>query len=319
MEKSKRNSLIEVLRFVFALFIVFYHNLFIVELNVFCNANYFVDFFFLVTGMYLIRGFEKYKDQSFVGGSYRFFLDKIIKFGIPLLISYVALIFSNLISTPNEIKSRYLWFIHIMLILFIVYFLFYKIFKNNKKAFCGVVIAMFLISAFFRYAVLIDFGNDTINNLFLTTYYYDELRGVQCMSLGILLSEVPSFLNKDGKKTKSLSIIILTISIVLISFLLVISSFGFKEKVSIEIVNDLILFPALIYFSRYVVIENKTMDILGESSIYIYIYQTVCLLERSLNVTNQVVLFLTLVFMVLITMIWKIELRRRKAPKTQSV
>ena len=318
MEKSNRNSLIEILRFVFAFFIIFYHNYFVVDIPIFCNANYAVDFFFVITGMYMTKTIAKYDDLPAVKGGYKLLIDRFIKLGIPLLICYVASIACNVFSQSGEMKIHYLWFIHIMFISYLLFFILWRVFKKDKSYFYFVTYIILFFSAILRFGAMIDFGVPIFNKFFADSYYFDELRGLTCIPIGMFLALIPSINFKNEKKKRIISWTVVIAALVFIIGTLFVSSINVTWKRIIEIIVDLVMFPAILYFAQYISFNNKVLNILGESALYLYIYQSIAALERALNVDSGIFLFASIVIATAITMIWKIEIRKRKATKSIS-
>lgn len=295
--KAKRNGIIEIARFLFAFFILFYHNLFVVELSVFNNANYFVDFFFLLIGFYLLLVFKRYENKHPVKSTFELVYDRLKKIGIPLLIAYGCNLAFCLISEPIQIKVHYLWFIHIMLIAYILYYALYRLIRKNEKWF---VISMAIV-----------FGVTFLMRICPHFYYYDELRGLSMISLGVLLSKVPKL---KIEKQKYSILIVICVSLLILAGLYV-SSLDLTKKKVVEFISDIVLFPAFIYFALNINFKSKVTDVLGLSSDFIYIYQPVCVLMSELGVSNSWILFGTIILLTIVTTITLrfIEYKRYKS------
>lgn len=285
--KAKRNGIIEISRFIFAFFIVFYHNLFIVEIPIFSRANYFVDFFFLLIGFYLLKSFDKYDNENIAKGTLEMLFDRLKKIGIPLAIAYACNLVRCLLLEPIEIRAHYLWFIHIMFIMLIIYYIFYRLIKKNKKIFLLTMVIVFLISFIMR--------------MFPLFYEFDELRGVSLISLGALLAELPKIKFKEEKNNKIVPIVLVIISFILIIVGLYFSSLSLNIKKIVEVISDLILFPAFIYFALMINFKSSTTDLLGISSDFIYIYQPVLVMFICIGYENRYILFGVLLLLTLAT------------------
>lgn len=306
--KANRNSLIEILRFVFAFFILFYHDLFVIEMPIFNNANYFVDFFFLITGFYMLKTIKKYDEKPAHIGAYELLLDRIKKIGLPLLISYVAILLDGFFTNRPTLAMRYLWFIHIMLLMYLLLFLIYRLVKRNEKVFN--IILGFVVGISF----CLRFGSLFVPDIKVldTIYTFDEIRGVFMISLGALINLIPKIKFENRKRQLSISVPIVVGFIFLLLVGLPFSAITLTYKKIVELIADLILFPGIFYFSQYLHFQNKYADFLGSCSIYIYIYQCISLFEKSLGVTSRIVIFFSIMIVTVITVIWKNEIKRKK-------
>lgn len=312
MERSKRNSLIEIFRFVFAFFIIFYHELFIVEIPLFSRANYVVDFFFIITGMYMTKILAKYDDLPTLKGCYRLLIDRFIKIGIPLLICYAASIACNAVSKDNNMKVHFLWFIHIMFIAYLVFFILWRIFKKKKENFYFTVFVIALFCFILRYGSMVKTSIPFLDNFLEESYGYDEVRGMLCIPLGMLIAIIPEIRFKNDTQKRLISWSIFAVATALIIKGLYYSSLSLTNKKIVEIISDLILFPTIVYFAQFISFSNKVLNVLGESSLYLYIYQSLGALQRSFGIKSGAVFFSTIVIATVVTMIWKYERRKRR-------
>ncbi len=67
-KQTTRNGLIELYRFLFAMWVVWYHGFFAFK-NQFFNHGYIaVEFFFILSGFYIIKSIDKQSDKPFFTG-----------------------------------------------------------------------------------------------------------------------------------------------------------------------------------------------------------------------------------------------------------
>lgn len=88
--KSKRNSLIEFYRFLFAMWVVYYHGYFFLPKTQYFSSGYLaVEFFFILTGMFLVKDIVKHSDQSFIKGGISLVWKKLKSLSFTLVISLI--------------------------------------------------------------------------------------------------------------------------------------------------------------------------------------------------------------------------------------
>ena len=87
--KKKRNSIIEFLRFFFAMNVVKNHGYFPYDGERFGPGSISVEFFFTLNGWFLTKSIDKYTHLPFFKGILLFLKNKILNLGIPLLIGLI--------------------------------------------------------------------------------------------------------------------------------------------------------------------------------------------------------------------------------------
>ena len=106
MKKEKRNGIISLWKFLFAIVIAFFHcSQFYQDLkNPFFYGGYIaVEFFFIVSGFYLAKKLikEKYDTKNIVGETIKYIFKKILKLFPYILIAYISSIIIRLYYNPN--------------------------------------------------------------------------------------------------------------------------------------------------------------------------------------------------------------------------
>ncbi len=159
MKKSNRNSIIELVRLLASIWIVYYHNMFVIANN---TSKYFdggriaVDFFFILSGLFFIKSHNSCRKNSFIHDFVTFALKRIKSMGIALPIGLIfSTIFFVIFPTNNygtNFIFGYLWFIPAMFVAFLLYFVIFEI-KNTKlrtSTITAIVICCYILAFTYR-------------------------------------------------------------------------------------------------------------------------------------------------------------------------
>jgi peptidoglycan/LPS O-acetylase OafA/YrhL len=264
---KKRNSLIELYRFIFAVNVIKGHDMFPYSGPYFGFGRISVEFFFILTGFLLMGSIRKFLDKSFKEGFISFMISKIKGIWIPIVIAIPFNIVYSLL-TKNDINMwGFLWYVKQMLIYFAVYFLIRYFIKDEKKFF--VIVAITFVVA-------------TILNMFDAFYERGDVRAAMGISLGILISYIPKL---NIKKKGLIWLFLAPIQIIVILILI------FGNNFMMEKVLDLILYPLLIYFTFQLDARNKIFDYLGSLSFGLYAFQCVVRPLPFFGINNTWILF----------------------------
>lgn len=323
MSETKRNSFLEIFRFVFSFFILFYHGYFVVDTPVFCNTNYFVDFFFILSGIYFVYTIAKFQQFKAVEGALKLFWDRLKKLGIPLLISYAFVVASWFIKGSNIFALRYLWFVHILLIMYLVIY-FLRALIKNEKIFNLIMVVTVVVCFVARFICLIKFGSDSFNTFTDNLYYMDEIRGVMCICFGILLRNVPAIAFKTKTRENIFMYSMLVICLACIGASIWISYQSILAKRIVEIIMDLVVFPMIIYLSKYIVFTSNVLNKLGYISIQVYVYQCIAMFIRKAGVESHIIQFSSIVLAILLTLLFDYrkeiaKIFKKKTPEKKQV
>ena len=280
----KKNSLIELYRFLFAMWVVYYHGYFFLEkTSLFSEGRIAVDFFFVLTGFFLINTIDRLVKEPFFKGLGTLIWSRVSKLGLALIASLLcAAVYFFLEPEWQFIYISifgYMWYIPMMVIAFIVLFT-ARYFIKNKYIYC---LILFVLAAT-SYALL-----------FTVCKGWGIFRGIGGVSLGVLASQI----KKNNFNSKGFNLNILFTALVFAAiFVLAILP---KPVIFIEIGMIVILYPALLYFTSHVELHLKPLNFLGSLSFGFYAYQTVLrILEKYELVTKCYWLFLILLGFVLL-------------------
>lgn len=292
----KRNSLIELYRFIFAINVVKSHGLFPYMGPYFGPGRISVEFFFVLTGYLLMKSINKFLDKPFWEGFKGFFTSKLKAIWIPLVIAIPFNIFYCIVIKQYFVNIwGYLWYVKQMLIYIAVCFVMRYFIKNEKK-FILLVESVFVVAA--------------VLHVFPLFYSWGVIRALMGISLGILISYIPKL---NLKKKGLVWVILVPVQALILAILI------FGNNLLMEEVLDLILYPALIYFTFQLTINNKVFNYLGSLSFGLYAFQCVVRPFDKLGFNNVWILFGIIVLLSVLEDGFKRYMRYRKMEKLKTV
>lgn len=278
IKEKTRNGLIEFYRFLFALWVVYYHGFFIFKNEYFSHGYIAVEFFFILSGFYLIKSIDKYKEQNLIKGLSTFCWTRLKSLGLPFIIGSIFAIWFMFIEGEVSLLG-YLWYIPTMFIVFITIFILRKYIKN-EKIFILLLCLFVSISYIILYVpILQGFG------------IFRALGGI---SIGILFS----YIKKIDLKYKNINFnLIITL---LIFFIILLLAYLPKPNFISEYFLIFLLMPLLIYFTNTLNINCSFLNFLGSLSFGLYAYQCVLRVIEAYFPLEQYLLFIILISIVLI-------------------
>ena len=278
---KKRNSLIELYRFIFAMNVVKNHGFFPYQGKLFSPEHVSVEFFFTLSGFLLRRTFEKYLNLSYFKGLFLMLKNKIIAMGIPFLVALLIHIPYRIVtkSTPwwDLTDWGYLWYVFDMLVIDIFYFTIRRL-TNSDVCLFIVAGVLFITASVFH---VIPQFHDT-----------GWFRAISAMSLGVLISYIPPI-----KMKNQWLLLIPLVAVWGYVLRILFSEYSFIEE---EILN-LVAFPALIYLTFQLPVQNRVLNYLGAISFGLYAYQAVPRLIRVLGYDNTWLSFAIIVVLAVST------------------
>ena len=252
---NSRNSLLELYRFIFAVWVMYHHGFFFWPKSThFFNGYIAVEFFFMLIGFFMIRAFQKEENNSFWKGLWNITWKKLKPLGITLVICLIfAKIYFWYFYPDGGGYVGYLWYIEWLIIIPMFFYLLYRLIKN-KKIFYSILALAIVACHVLQYTVCPGWG---------------ILRAVVGLGIGVLISLIP----KNNLKIKNFNLNIV-FSLFFIVSTVIIAFFGYYIN-NVDQLFILVLFPGLIYFANCVDIRFKPFAILGDLSFGIYVYQTI--------------------------------------------
>ena len=252
-QPSKRNSLMELYRFLFALWVVWYHGYFLFQSQYFNHGYMAVEFFFILSGFYLLRAIGRHQTDTFFGGLWKMLWGKIKNLGFTFVIG-VVFVYWHMDILGEPVLFGYLWYIPIMLLASTVVYTLKRLIKSNVAFIISLVVIIVVSYLILYIPVLERFG---------------VFRGLGALSLGVLASMIPKISLKVKRFNFNwLITILLMVIIALLAFLP-------KEDLVSEYFLVLLLMPALVYFTSTLKVNVKFFNFLGSLSFALYSYQCV--------------------------------------------
>ena len=278
MEKSsvrKRNSLIELYRFLFAMNVLIGHGFYPTAINRFGPARISVEFFFILSGFLFCKSLTKIKDMSVGGAVKSTLISKIKPILIPTVIGMICNGIFNYLTdfTPVFEIFRYLWYIPAMLAIMVVYAILRSLIKSDST-FWWIVLALCILTTALRYS-----GNETL-------FYFDYIRSTASVSLGMLVAKLPKPIFKRKVFSWLLLAPVAALAFVIIYYRLASNSVGY------EALLDVVLYPIIIYLSFGIDFNFAPFDYLGAISFGIYAFQCPARLVQHLGALDSLGIFI---------------------------
>ncbi len=280
---NKRNGLLEIYRFIICFLPLYYHNYFFFkrDYSKFPICELAVDFFFMLSGFFLMRIMRREKDTPVFKGLGRIMLGRVK----PMLFTVGFIAAFNFICMALFIRGdlmhyvdtffdlfKYWWFVIYLTIAIGVLYLIYRLLKSEKK-FIIFLAVLALAMAYLHYLVVVE-GMFSWRVLFTT-------RTFGCIPMGILVSYIPAL--KIKKFNPSIPIVV-----VLVPTLIYLA---YIEKGFFTCIGMILMFGALMYFSCNINVGGPVFDLIGKLSVRMYLYMAFVTMFEILGLTNHRILF----------------------------
>ena len=302
---KRRNGLLEIYRLILCFWPMYYHHFFFTERDYsrFTVAELSVDFFYVLSGFFLIQSMKKKSEESTFMGMLKMMYGRLR----PMLFSICFISGFSLICVGLFVESDYLntlfeifkywWFVLYLVIAVGVFYLLYRLVKN--KAVFGVI--MFILSlsmGIFHYHL-------AVRGFFIFEFTF-VARTLGCIALGVLVSYIPAIKNKR-----------LLISIPVVAVLFVALMYhAYSEKSYNMCIVMIVMFAFLVYFSSNIPVGGRVFDIMGKLGMRIYLYLPFITVIYYLGITHHRILFvldITLAVLDLILDSYRTKYRALKA------
>ena len=258
-----------------------------------------VEFFFTLSGFLLRKTIDKYLNLSYFKGLFLMLKNKIFSLGIPFIVALLVHIPYKIITKCSpwwEINDwGYMWYVFDMLVIDIFFFTVRRLTKSDK--------CLFIVS-------LVLFISASVFHAIPTFHDTGWFRAISAMSLGVLISYIPSM-----KLEKRWLLFIPLIFIWVCVLRILLFDYTFVEE---EILN-LVVYPALIYLTFQLPIENKVLNYLGALSFGLYAYQAVPRLMYVMGYENVWVYFLIIVLLTVLTDLLMRFIKSKRISEKQSI
>jgi peptidoglycan/LPS O-acetylase OafA/YrhL len=288
-----KNGIIELFRFLFAIWVVYFHGWLGVDGELFADGYISVEFFFILSGFYLFKSFARVDDKPFFAGWWQFFKKRVCAIGLPLAISFAFLIWYKLaFSFKIANLFVYMWFVPYMFVAFFVAYALRRLIKNDVALIC--IFCVFVATFYYVYWGLgITWG---------------IIRSIPGVSLGILISYIKPVVIKVGKINLNAVALALTSVGVFVCAMLP------KPDLTLELILCLALFPILVYLLNTVHVKCKPFEFLGALSFSFYAYQMIPLVLYRYFVIEKFYYFIIICALSLITYYVNARFKAKKSP-----
>ncbi len=292
---KEKNSLVEVLRFLFALWVLYYHDYVPYKGAFFAQGYLAVEFFFVLSGFFLMKSIDQYTAMPLKEGLFGFLKRRFKSILVPFLIGEIFVwIYSFAFEISYNLFFGYLWYVRDLFLAMTAIFLLRKWIKKDRIFYLVIALASFVaFFAFFWFP--------------LFAWPSGPFRSAAAIPLGIFAALIPPI--KGGKKKQvggwwtyavgftvsalgCMAIILLPQKDLLLSYLLVIVGY-----------------PCLLYFANRIPCHNRFLNWLGSLSFPIYAFQCIVRVIEACGLHNNTLLFCILMGLVLlysvISLAWK--------------
>jgi peptidoglycan/LPS O-acetylase OafA/YrhL len=277
---KKRNGLLEIYRFLLCFIPLYYHSFFYFERNyeIFTVPELTVDFFFMLSGFFLMSSMRRLKDEKTFVGMVKIMFDRVKPMLFTLcfisafnLVCILIFVRENYLNTLFEL-FKYWWFVLFLTVGIGLIYLVYRDLKS-EKLFLAFLVLLALGMASLHYFV-VEGSKFVIEVVFFT-------RALGCISAGILVSYIPKI--RIRKFNYSIPIVILLLPTLIYLF--------YNKKTFFICILMIFMFGALMYFSSTINVGGRIFDLLGKLSVRIYLYMAMLTMFYILGLTNHRVLF----------------------------
>ena len=305
--KKNRNSLLELYRIFLCFWAMYAHDFFILERSeAFSVAQLTVDFFYIISGYFLISTMRKLKNVNPFIGAGKLMIGRIK----PIFFSMVFATAFNAVCMLLFIRAdfwdvlftnfRYWWFLLYLVISIGIIYLIYRLI-NNEKAF-----AIFLIVLTIAMGVLHYQMEEKGFFIYVFTYV---ARTFGCLAVGMLCSYLPKWKPK-----------VFNVNIVLVAVLFgVVFYLAYAEKEYWTRILMIGLFACLVYFTTNVNFSCKVLDVIGTMSTRMYVYFAFVSMLCVLGVTDCRLLFTINVFLSTMDLLLTQYYKKYKALKNATI
>lgn len=278
--KQKRNGLLEIYRFLLCFLPLYYHNFFFWERNyeVFGIPELAVDFFFMLSGFFLIGSMRKLKEEKLLRGTWKMMFGRLK----PMLFTLCFIVVFNAICILLFVREdyfgtlfdlfKYWWFVLYLTIGIGVFYLIYRLLRK-EGLFVAFLVLVALGMATLQYFVL-------VKGMFFSDLVF-PIRTFGCLAAGMIVSYIP------GLKKGRIFLSILAVAVLFPTLIYLMYSVK-NFWICILIIS---MFGALMYFSANITFGGKVFDLIGQLSVRMYLYMAFVTMLRILGLSNYRILF----------------------------
>ena len=307
--KSRKNSIVELLRFLFSLWVLYFHGYVPYRNDFFSDGKLAVEFFFVLSGFYLVRSMKKYETQPVFKGLKTFLYHRFKAISTVFIIGEIfVLIYSLVFDFSYNFLFGYLWYVRDLFLAMAFFFVVKKLLKKD-------VYFYIFITALSIFSIFIS---GKIPGC--AEWPGGAFRAFASMPLGMLAAIIPQLPQEiKGKTVRKIS------SFAAILGFIVSGAFSLWAVASPEKTQNMIYamviigFPAMLYFANQLHINIGFLNWLGTLSFPIYAFQCIIRVIDQLGVNNATHHFIILSALVLSFSLVTESISKHKAKKSIKV
>lgn len=278
---NKRNGLLEVYRLLICFWPLYFHNFLPARFDrsVFGYAELSLDFFFIISGLFLMRIYRREKDTPVLKGACKITFGRVR----PIIFTMAFIAVFNFTCVLLFVKEnyydaihllfRYWWFILFLAVAVGVFYIFYRLLK--REWLFAIFLALLGIgAAVAHYFVAIA------RTLPISLQFYT--RTLCFIPLGILLSFIPP-LRWKRFNINTVMTVILALTLLYLAY---------KQSDFPSGVGMIVIFASLVYFSLGTPVVGRVFDLIGQLSVRVYLYMSFITMFFILGITDGATLFL---------------------------
>ena len=278
--QKKRNGLLELYRLFFCFWVMHHHEFFFFKNTgkSFSVAPLAVDFFFILSGFFLLSSMRKLREEKPLVGAGKLMWSRLkpISFALFFAAAFnaicMALFIRENILGVLFTNFCYWWYLLYMTLAIGVLYLVFRWIKS-EKGYAIFLAVLALTMGVFHYAME--------NHGFFIYEFTFVARAFGCLALGILCSYIP----KWKPKKFNFSVLFVLVLVPVTGYL----AYAPKDYwISLGMIG---LFVALVYFTSNVNAGGKVFDVVGQLSARMYVYMSFVSMLHVLGLVHDRLLF----------------------------
>ncbi len=269
--QNNKNGLIELLRFLCALWVAYFHGFSPVLSDKFNGAVVPVEIFFMISGYYFLKSIEKYKERPIGEGIVFIFWGRTKRFIVPLVLAALSVLYCNIMFQWEfngfNWPFSFLWFFVAQFVFLSLFFLLFRKIKGHTAFNIACVIIICIFMSMHRV---------------LTKEIDRVARGPAALAIGMLLSQIPKLKIslKDRRMAEKLTLAVNDIGFAVFAVSLVYLAYLPGYEIWKLHLLVCVICPGVLYFATALPVRSKFLNFLGESSVFIYLAQCPILLHH---------------------------------------
>lgn len=288
--RSGKNGLIELMRFLFSLWVLYYHSYVPYKSGIFADGFLAVEFFFVLSGFFLMRSIDKYSDAPLGKGLVDFLKHRFGAIALPFIIGEVFVLvfsFSNLDDISFNFLFGYLWYVRDLFIAMTAIFILRRLIKGDRAFYITMAALSFTALFVFRFIPLFAWPSG-------------PFRSICAMPVGMLCALIPKFKIPGGKRGKIITGTVAAVALAAVSAVALTVIVPDSKTLLSEYLLVVLCYPALLYFASMLNVRSKFLNWLGSLSFPIYSFQCIIRVIEDYGFDDRAALFYILMALVLV-------------------